>query len=190
MSPPPTPAGSALASELRASAEADGGRTPLDVVLDAAAGGDLSEDQRFRLVGRLWALKRMMYYVYGSWALGLNVNEFPPSVAYLFGKQIHDDSTHEMQYIDAILRRGWARTQREAFRHPYCAFVPATRVAYYVFALRALTNYRQNLRIAALNLGAKVIELEWLARFGARLPRRRRCAPSSPARCRRRAATC
>jgi hypothetical protein len=111
-----------------------------------------------------------MYYVYGGWAQGLNVNEFPPAVAYLFGKQIYDDSTHEMQYVDEILRRGWARTQREAFRHPHCAFTPATRVAYYVFALRALTNYRQNIRIAALNLGAKVIELTWLERFGRSYP--------------------
>ena len=55
--------------------------------------------------------------------MGLNVNEFPPSVAYLFGKQIYDDSTHEMQYVDEILRRGWAPTQRAAFRHPYCAFI-------------------------------------------------------------------
>ena len=142
----------------------------MDAVLDAAAPGRLTEDQCFRLLGRLWALKRTMYYVYGSWALGLNVNEFPPSVAYLFGKQIHDDSTHEMQYVDEILRRGWVPTQREAFRHPYCAFTPATRVAYYVFALRALTNYRQNIRIAALNLGAKIIELGWLERFGRAFP--------------------
>ena len=102
--------------------------------------------------------------------MGLNVNEFPPSVAYLFGKQIYDDSTHEMQYVDEILRRGWAPTQRAAFRHPYCAFTPATRLAYFVFALRALTNYRQNIRIAALNLGAKVIELAWLERFGRDFP--------------------
>ncbi len=165
--------GPALASELRGLAEEDGRRTPMDAVLDAAARGELSEDQWFRLLGRLWTLKRAMYYVYGSWALGLNVNEFPPSVAYLFGKQIYDDSTHEMQYVDEILRRGWVRTQREAFRHPYCAFTPATRLAYFVFALRALTNYRQNIRIAALNLGAKVIELSWLERFAETVPDRR-----------------
>ena len=142
----------------------------MDAVLDVAAAGGLGEDQCFRLLGRLWALKRTMYYVYGSWAMGLNVNEFPPSVAYLFGKQIYDDSTHEMQYVDEILRRRWAPTQREAFRHPYCAFTPATRLAYLVFALRALTNYRENIRIAALNLGAKVIELAWLERFGRAFP--------------------
>jgi len=161
--------GAALASDLLSQAEADGRRTPLDAVLEASPEG-LTEDQCFRLLGRLWALKRSMYYVYGSWALGLSVNEFPPSVAYLFGKQIYDDSTHEMQYVDEILRRGWARTQRDAFRHAYCAFTPATRVAYYVFALRALTNYRQNIRIAALNLGAKAIELAWLERFGQSFP--------------------
>ena len=167
--PAPTP-GAALASELRALADEDARRTPMDAVLEAAGRGELDEDRCFRLLGRLWTLKRAMYYVYGGWALGLNVNEFPPTVAYLFGKQIHDDSTHEMQYIDEILRRGWVATQREAFRHRYGAFTPATRLAYFVFALRALTNYRQNVRIAALNLGAKAIELAWLERFGARFP--------------------
>ena len=162
--------GSKLAGELRALAEGDAQRTPMDAVLEAATAGSLGEEHAFRLLGRLWALERTMYYVYGGWAQGLSVNEFPPAVAYLFGKQIYDDSTHEMQYVDEILRRGWARTQREAFRHPHCAFVPATRVAYYVFALRALSNYRQNIRIAALNLGAKVIELAWLERFGASFP--------------------
>jgi len=168
---PDVPApGCALAAELRDLAERDARRTPMDAVLDAAERGEVGEEQWFRLLGRLWTLKRMMYYVYGSWALGLSVNEFPPTVAYLFGKQIYDDSTHEMQYVDEMLRRGWVRTQREAFRHPYCAFTPATRVAYYVFALRALTNYRQNIRIAALNLGAKVIELAWLERLAAGAP--------------------
>jgi hypothetical protein len=162
--------GSVLAAELRALAEADARRTPMDALLEAAGRGELDNDRAFRLLGRLWTLKRAMYYVYGAWAMGLNVNEFPPAVAYLFSKQIYDDSTHEMQYVDEILRRGWAPTQRAAFRHPYCAFVPATRLAYFVFALRALTNYRQNIRIAAFNLGAKVIELTWLERLGRDLP--------------------
>lgn len=165
-----TAIGPALAAELRALAEADAARSPMEAILEAGGRGELGEDGCFRLLGRLWGLKRVMYYVYGSWAMGLNVNEFPPSVAYLFGKQIYDDSTHEMQYVDEILRRRWAPTQRAAFAHPYCAFTPATRLAYYVFALRALTNYRQNVRIAALNLGAKVIELAWLERFGQAFP--------------------
>jgi hypothetical protein len=158
--------GTILAADLRTLAEADARRTPMDALLEAAGRGEWDDDRGFRLLGRLWTLKRVMYYVYGAWAMGLNVNEFPPAVAYLFGKQIYDDSTHEMQYVDEILRRGWAPTQRAAFAHPYCAFVPATRLAYFVFTLRALTNYRQNIRIAAFNLGAKVIELAWLERLG------------------------
>jgi len=132
--------GTILAADLRTLAEADACRTPMDALLEAAGRGEWDDDRGFRLLGRLWTLKRAMYYVYGAWAMGLNVNEFPPAVAYLFGKQIYDDSTHEMQYVDEILRRGWAPTQRAAFAHPYCAFVPATRLAYFVFALRALTN--------------------------------------------------
>ena len=48
-----------------------------------------------------------MYYVYGGWAQGINLNEYPPAVAYLFGKQTYDESTHEMQLCDEMLRRRW-----------------------------------------------------------------------------------
>src|SRR5207247_4703008 len=90
-----------------------------------------------------------------------HLNDYPPAVAYLFGKQIYDESTHEMQYLDEILRRRWVRTQRKFFEHPYGQFATASRVSAYIFCLRALANYPQNLRIAALNLGPKVIELAW-----------------------------
>jgi hypothetical protein len=106
-----------------------------------------------------------MYYVYGGWAQGINLNEYPPAVAYLFGKQIYDESTHEMQFADEILRRRWARTQKKLFAHPYARFGTATRTGAYIFCLRALANYPQNVRIAALNLGPKVIELAWTERF-------------------------
>jgi hypothetical protein len=33
------------------------------------------------------------------------LNEYPPAVAYLFGKQTYDESTHEMQLCDEMLRR-------------------------------------------------------------------------------------
>ncbi|RLA05792.1 MAG: hypothetical protein DRQ54_07565, partial [Gammaproteobacteria bacterium] len=45
-------------------------------------------------------------------------------------------------------------------------FVQASRSGHLIFTLRALANYAHNLRIASLNLGAKVIELTWLQRFG------------------------
>ena len=53
----------------------------------------------------MWTLKRLMYYVYGGWVQGINLNEYPPAVAYLFGKQIYDESTHEMQFAARILAR-------------------------------------------------------------------------------------
>jgi hypothetical protein len=137
----------------------------MDAVLRTAHNGALSDDQCFRLLARLWTLKRLMYYVYGGWAQGINLNDYPPAVAYLFGKQIYDESTHEMQYADEILRRRWARTQRKLFEHPYARFGTATRTGSYIFCLRALANYPQNIRIAALNLGPKVIELAWTERF-------------------------
>ena len=59
-----------------------------------------------RLIGRLWTLERMFYYIYGGWGQGLEMNDFPPSVKYLFSKQIVDELTHEMLYLDALIKRG------------------------------------------------------------------------------------
>ena len=157
--------GNPVADELRRQGEADGAVTAMDAVATAARSGKLTDDQCFRLLGRLWTLKRMMYYVYGGWAQGINLNEYPPTVAYLFGRQTYDESTHEMQLCDEILKRRWVRTQRKLFDHPYGQFGMATRTGAYVFCLRALANYPHNIRIAALNLGPKVIELEWTQRF-------------------------
>jgi hypothetical protein len=111
-----------------------------------------------------------MYYVYGGWAQGINLNEYPPTVAYLFGKQTHDESTQEMQLSDEILKRRWVRTQKDLFAHPYSRFNAATRTGSYIFCLRALANYPQNVRIAALNLGPKVIELAWTETFAESYP--------------------
>lgn len=166
----PNTLGSTLARRLIEQSEQDAAVTPMDAVLDAARAGRLSGDQCFRLLARLWTLKRMMYYVYGGWAQGINLNEYPPSVAYLFGKQIYDESTHEMQLCDEMLRRKWVRTQQQLFAHPYGRFGTATRTGAYVFCLRALANYPQNVRIAALNLGAKVIELGWTKSFAGLFP--------------------
>ena len=162
--------GIALAEELRRQSEQDAAVTPMDAVVDIARKSQLSDDQCFRLLARLWTLKRLMYYVYGGWAQGINLNEYPPTVAYLFGKQIYDESTHEMQFADEILRRRWARTQKQLFAHPYTQFGTATRTGAYIFCLRALANYPQNIRIAALNLGPKVIELAWAERFAQGFP--------------------
>jgi len=162
--------GQPLAEELLKQSEQDAPVTPMDAVLDAARAGIFTADQCFRLLTRLWTLKRLMYYVYGGWAQGINLNEYPPAVAYLFGKQIYDESTHEMQFCDEILRRRWVRTQKQLFAHPYAQFGTATRTGAYIFCLRALANYPQNIRIAALNLGPKVIELAWTERFANSFP--------------------
>ena len=114
--------GAALAEQLIEQSEVDAALTPMDAVLDAARAGKFTDDQCFRLLARLWTLKRMMYYVYGGWAQGINLNEYPPAVAYLFGKQTLDESTHEMQLCDEMLRRRWARTQKRLFAHPYVQF--------------------------------------------------------------------
>jgi hypothetical protein len=162
--------GRALVDELLNQSEREGAVTAMDAVMDTAREGKFTGDQCFRLLARLWTLKRLMYYVYGGWAQGINLNEYPPSIAYLFGKQIYDESTHEMQFCDEILRRRWVRTQKQLFAHPYAQFGTATRTGSYIFCLRALANYPQNVRIAALNLGPKVIELAWTEKFAKTFP--------------------
>jgi hypothetical protein len=159
-----------LTEQLLKQSEHDAAVTPMDAVSEAARDGRFTEDQCFKLLARLWTLKRLMYYVYGGWAQGINLNEYPPAVAYLFGKQIYDESTQEMQFCDEMLRRRWVRTQKQLFAHPYAQFGTATRAGAYIFCLRALANYPQNVRIAALNLGPKVIELAWTERFAKVFP--------------------
>ena len=114
--------GVALAADLLKQSEQDAVVTPMDAVLEAARAGQFTGERCFRLLARLWTLKRMMYYVYGGWAQGINLNEYPPSVAYLFGKQTHDESTQEMQLTDEILKRRWVRTQKRLFAHPFGQF--------------------------------------------------------------------
>lgn len=70
--------GATLADELLKQSERDASVTPMDAVLDAAQSGTFTDDHGFRFLARLWTLKRMMYYVYGGWAKGINLNEYPP----------------------------------------------------------------------------------------------------------------
>jgi len=154
--------GKELARELIEKSQDESRATPIEEVIQAIGNGGTDGDSADRLIGRLWTLERMFYYVYGGWGQGLEMNDFPPSVKYLFSKQIVDESTHEMIYLDALLKRGFAPTQKDVFRHPYGAFVLDSALAYYVFSLRNLATYPHPIRIAALNLGPKIIELGWM----------------------------
>ncbi|MBV8337818.1 MAG: hypothetical protein JO358_20785, partial [Alphaproteobacteria bacterium] len=151
--------GKALARELIDGSRAQSRSTPVEAVIAAARERDFDGDKAHRLLGRLWTLERMFYYIYGGWGQGLEMNDFPPSVKYLFSKQIVDESTHEMLYLDAQLKKGFVATQKDAFRHPYGNFSVDSALAYYVFSLRNLATYPHSIRIAALNLGPKIIEL-------------------------------
>lgn len=162
--------GKALAQELIAQSRAESRSTPMEAVIDAASDGRFGDEHAFRLIGRLWTLERMFYYIYGGWGQGLELNDFPASVKYLFSRQIYDDSTHEMLYLDIILRQGWAPTQQDVFRHPYGRFAMDSALAYYVFSLRNFATYAHTIRIAALNLGAKILELGWMEGLAEALP--------------------
>lgn len=154
--------GKALAAELSGKSREESRTTAMEAVIACGRDGDLDGDRLHRLIGRLWTLERMFYYVYGGWGQGLEVNDYPPSVKYLFARQIVDESTHEMLYIDALLRMGVIATQKEAFQHPYGRFAVDSTLAYYVFSLRNLATYPHAIRIAALNLGPKIVELAWM----------------------------
>jgi len=154
--------GKELARELIEKSRNESRATPLENVIRAIQRDGLDDDAAHRLIGRLWTLERMFYYIYGGWGQGLEINDFPPSVKYLFSKQIVDESTHEMLYLDALLRKKFVATQKDAFRHPYGQFVLDSAVAYYVFSLRNLATYPHPIRIAALNLGPKIIEFGWM----------------------------
>ena len=90
--------GRELAQELIGASQAEARGTPMEEIVAAARDGRLDGEAIHRLVGRLWALERMFYYIYGGWGQGLEMNDFPPSIKYLFSKQIVDESTHEMLY--------------------------------------------------------------------------------------------
>jgi hypothetical protein len=155
--------GQVLAQELLADSVAEARATPVEDIIAAVAAHGIDRDTANRLIGRLWTLERMFYYIYGGWGQGLEMNDFPPSVKYLFSKQIVDESTHEMLYMDALIRQGLAPTQKEIFEHPYGSFSVDSALAYYVFSLRNLATYPHPIRIAALNLGPKVVEQAWMA---------------------------
>jgi hypothetical protein len=157
--------GKELAQELMQQSREESRRTPMAAVITAAKEGRFHQEEGFRLIGRLWTLERLFYYIYGGWGQGLEIGDAPPSVKYLFSRQIMDESTHEMLYLDTLLRKRWVRTQKEAFHHPYGQFKIDSALAYYAFSLRNLATYPHPVRIAALNLGAKILECEWMERL-------------------------
>src|SRR3954451_8847666 len=155
--------GKALARELIEKSRGESRATPVEEMIQAICGDGLDDGAAHRLICRLWTLERMFYYIYGGWGQGLEINDFPPSIKYLFSKQIVDESTHEMIYLDLLLRRKLVPTQKEAFRHPYGRFSVDSALALYVFSLRNLATYPHPVRIAALNLGPKIVEFAWMA---------------------------
>jgi hypothetical protein len=154
--------GKVLARELIDESQAESRETAMEDLIAAVRERGMDNDTANRLIGRLWTLERMFYYIYGGWGQGLEMNDYPPSIKYLFARQIVDESTHEMLYMDALLRQGCVKTQKEAFQHPYGTFAVDSATAYYVFSLRNLATYSHPVRIAALNLGPKIIELAWM----------------------------
>lgn len=119
--------GKELAQELINQSRAESRKTPMEAVIQAAQEGSFDAEQTFRLIGRLWTLERMFYYIYGGWGQGLEVNDFPPSVKHFFSRQIVDESTHEMLYMDAMLRQGWVGHAESRLPTPIWPICPRLR---------------------------------------------------------------
>jgi hypothetical protein len=154
--------GKALARELIEQSREAGRHTPMDPIIEAARAKRLDDGAALRLICRLWAMERLFYYIYGGWGQGLELNDFPPSVKYLFARQIMDESTHEMLYMDTMLRKGWLDKQSEAFDHPCGRFAINSSLSSYAYTLRYFASYPHSIRIAALNLGPKIVEMAWM----------------------------
>ena len=63
--------GKALAQELMQQSRTESRATPMAAVIEAAREGTLQAEECFRLIGRLWTLERLFYYIYGGWGQGL-----------------------------------------------------------------------------------------------------------------------
>ena len=68
------------------------------------------------------------------------------------------DALHGRAAAQGVRRQ----TQKDAFGIPTGAFWVNSALAYYVFSLRNLATYPHPIRIAALNLGPKILELAWM----------------------------
>src|SRR5258708_39364044 len=107
--------GKELARELIDKSEAESRASPVEAVIAAVRDRGFDGDQAHRLIGRLWTLERMFYYIYGGGGQGLEIYDFPPPGKYLFSKQIVDAPPPEMLLLDAQLKKGRPPTPQGAF---------------------------------------------------------------------------
>src|SRR5258708_27430340 len=107
--------GKELARELIDKSEAESRASPVEAVIAAVRDRGFDGDQAHRLIGRLWTLERMFYYIYGGSGQGLGMNDFPPSVKYLFSEQIADQPPPETLSLHPHPKKGVAPTQKATF---------------------------------------------------------------------------
>ena len=97
--------------------------------------------------------------------VSLNITVLTQAISTLLGHRgmyLKEGLVDLLGHLDAQLKQGFVTTQKDAFRHPYGNFSVDSALAYYVFSLRNLATYPHSIRIAALNLGPKVLELGWM----------------------------
>src|SRR5437773_8077123 len=103
--------GKELAQELMQKSREESRRTPMEAVIEAAREGRFQQQEGLRLIGRLWTLERLFYYIYGGWGQGLEIGDCPPSVMYLVARLIMYESTHVILSFDTVLHLRLVRSQ-------------------------------------------------------------------------------
>jgi hypothetical protein len=139
--------GRALAQELMEKSREESRTTPMEAVIAAARAGQVSDEASFRLIGHLWTLERMFYYIYIE-------------LQRMRARQIWDECKHSKLHADVLLGKGWVKQERElmgiaqANAQPLPAYFGLSMMFPHIHPLaRAAQNYYQE-AIACLGIMA------------------------------------
>jgi hypothetical protein len=139
--------GRALAQELMEKSREESRTTPMEAVIAAARAGQVSDEASFRLIGHLWTLERMFYYIYID-------------LQRMRARQIWDECKHSKLHADVLLGKGWVKQERElmgiaqANAQPLPAYFGLSMMFPHIHPLaRAAQNYYQE-AIACLGIMA------------------------------------
>ncbi len=69
--------GKDLARELIDRSQDESRATPVEDIIQAIRRDGLDDEAAHRLIGRLWTLERMFYYIYGGWGQGTRDQRLP-----------------------------------------------------------------------------------------------------------------
>src|SRR2546426_5277377 len=100
--------GKELAQELMQKSREESRRTPMEAVIEAAREGRFQQQEGFRLIGRLWTLERLFYYIYGGLGQGVAKGVFSPAGKIPFPRPSLAESPPPLASSPALLRSSGA----------------------------------------------------------------------------------